>query len=205
MRKRPVDTATDTGPRWRAIAAILAAVLAGMALLVLVGRMKESNAREVLSFPAGAFSDGSVTFVDLRPYRIHRYIHRYHNPYGGTEDVGGTGFYLVRQGDLVLALLARSTHLGESVVWQPEDDFFFEPAHNAIWDRLGRKLAGPAPRDLDWFPANLDGNEIRVDVSELYCSGNLGGYDCRPGKSQDPRPRRLLKLDPRPESEPPLR
>ena len=207
LRERPVDTAPDAGPRWRAIAAILAAALSCLALLVLIGRMEGSRTRQgqVLSFPASAFPDGSVNFVDLRPYQVHRYIHRYHNPYSGMDDIGGTGFYLVQQGDLVLALLARSTHLGESIVWQPEEGFFLEPAHSAIWDRLGRKLAGPAPRDLDWFPANLDGNEIRVDVSELYCSGDSVGYGCRPEKSKDPRPRRLLQLDPRPESEPPLR
>jgi plastocyanin len=40
------------------------------------------------------------------------------------------------------------------------------------WDASGRRLFGPAPRDLDRFPVNLtaEGN-IRIDTRRLQCSG----------------------------------
>ncbi len=110
--------------------------------------------RRFLLLPLDGFPPGSVTAVRLADHGVRC-------PYG-------RGFYLVREGDRVLALSWRDS-LGEVVVWdQPVDPGrFHAPASGTVYERTGEKIAGPGGRDLDRYPAEVRGGVIRVDTATL--------------------------------------
>jgi len=52
------------------------------------------------------------------------------------------------------------THLGCRVRWVEDQDGFFCPCHNAIFDRNGDVVQGPPPRPLDRFEAKVEDGQI---------------------------------------------
>lgn len=69
------------------------------------------------------------------------------------------------KGALVMAW--RCTHLGCTVPWVSAEKRFHCPCHGSIFDEKGQVLAGPAPRPLDLYPAEVVNNELVVDTSQL--------------------------------------
>ena len=53
------------------------------------------------------------------------------------------------------------THLGCRVRWIAEDEIFFCPCHNAVFDQEGEVVTGPPPRPLDRY-------EIKVEDDQIY-------------------------------------
>jgi hypothetical protein len=51
-------------------------------------------------------------------------------------------------------------------------DVWFEPCDGSIWDPSGRRLFGPAPRDLDRFPVSTHAGHVVVDTRRLECQGS---------------------------------
>ncbi len=145
----PLTTAPR--PRWGAILRLALAAVAVLVVLAVLGWWDERRhpERRYLTVPLADVPPGAVVHLDLRRRGIYRFPH---------------GLFLVRDGDRVLALSAASTHLGHQVVWDPDAGEFWAPAHGERWDRLGRKVAGPAPRDLDRFRVQRDGTVLRVDL-----------------------------------------
>jgi hypothetical protein len=77
---------------------------------------------------------------------------------GSIQDVRSQGvvplpevpaFVVVDPPRTPIALLARSTHLGERVIYCRSSGWFEDPAHGTKFDRLGNYELGPAPRGLD--------------------------------------------------------
>ncbi len=62
------------------------------------------------------------------------------------------------------AFLARSTHLGEPIVWDSRIQRFVSPAHGEKWTRDGKYYEGPAPRDLDRFPVAVADSEVFIEL-----------------------------------------
>lgn len=143
------------GPRWRAIVRILLVAALALAVLALLGWWDERRhpERRYLTLDLARVPDGDVLHVDLRRHGVYRF--RY-------------GLFLVRDGETVLAFSAESSHLGHQVVWDEKRRVFFAPAHGATWDRMGRVLSGPAPRDLDWFRVVRRGSAILVDLGTVH-------------------------------------
>jgi Rieske Fe-S protein len=56
------------------------------------------------------------------------------------------------------------THLGCRVRWIDEQDQFFCPCHNAVFDKLGQVVDGPPPRPLDRY-------EIKVEEDQIFILG----------------------------------
>ena len=56
------------------------------------------------------------------------------------------------------------THLGCRVRWIDEQDQFFCPCHNAVFDKLGQVVDGPPPRPLDRY-------EIKVEDDQIFILG----------------------------------
>jgi Rieske Fe-S protein len=56
------------------------------------------------------------------------------------------------------------THLGCRVRWISDDDQFFCPCHNAVFDSEGGVVAGPPPRALDRY-------EVKVEDGQLFVLG----------------------------------
>ena len=67
----------------------------------------------------------------------------------------------------VLVMSWRCTHLGCTVPWVTAEGKFDCPCHGSIYNEKGEVLAGPAPRPLDLYPAEIVNNELIVDTSRV--------------------------------------
>ncbi len=63
-----------------------------------------------------------------------------------------------------IAMSNICTHLGCRVRWIGEQEQFFCPCHNAIFDKDGEVVDGPPPRPLDRY-------EVKVEDDQLYILG----------------------------------
>jgi hypothetical protein len=64
-----------------------------------------------------------------------------------------------------VTLVARSTQMGEPVVYCPTSMWFEDSAHGSKFDRLGRYALGPAPRGLDRLITVVHDGVVWVDPS----------------------------------------
>ncbi len=85
---------------------------------------------------------------------------------------GGAKVVLARQGtgtsaEDFVALSSVCPHLGCQVHWEPQNDRFFCPCHNGVFNRQGRALEGPpakAGQELTKFPIQVENGLIYVKV-----------------------------------------
>lgn len=73
-------------------------------------------------------------------------------------------YILTDNGRDFVAMSNICTHLGCRVRWISDEDQFFCPCHNAIFDRQGAVVAGPPPRPLDRY-------ELKVEDDQIYILG----------------------------------
>lgn len=88
---------------------------------------------------------------------------------GGTKvvmDLNGVPVQVVRQGDTLHALSTVCPHLGCRVRWEAQNLQFRCPCHNAAFDREGKVLFGPPPRDLDRYDVEVIFGSIYVKMKE---------------------------------------
>ena len=57
------------------------------------------------------------------------------------------------------------THLGCRVRWIDDQQQFFCPCHNAIFDKAGIVLDGPPPRPLDRYEVKVEDDQLYIKVS----------------------------------------
>jgi Rieske Fe-S protein len=62
----------------------------------------------------------------------------------------------------VRALSTICPHLGCGVDWNDETQTFDCPCHGSVFDRAGRRMSGPSPRDLDELDVVTTDDEIAV-------------------------------------------
>ncbi len=75
-------------------------------------------------------------------------------------------FFLVRMPDGgFLALSMACPHLGCSVQWDAPVKRFNCPCHSSAFDIKGNISASPATRPMDYFPVQIKGGRITVDVA----------------------------------------
>jgi Rieske Fe-S protein len=110
----------------------------------------------------------------------------------GADEEGRThGLWVVRRDDATaLALLTVDPHSGCRVEWRADQEFggvspiLRDPCTGSIYDGVGRRLFGPAPRGLDRFAASIefDAREIEVEMKRMQlgpCSpGIVGDVEC---------------------------
>lgn len=75
------------------------------------------------------------------------------------EEVGV--YVLTEDGRDYHAMSNICTHLGCHVRWVAEQQRFFSPCHNGVFDKHGYVVSGPPPRPLDEF-------ETKVEEGNLY-------------------------------------
>jgi Rieske Fe-S protein len=57
------------------------------------------------------------------------------------------------------------SHLGCRVRWIAEQEQFFCPCHNGVFDKEGNVVSGPPPKPLDRF-------EVKIENNDLYILGS---------------------------------
>lgn len=91
-------------------------------------------------------------------------------------------FYLSRLPSGILVMYRKCTHLGCVVPWKPGDSTEDEltdkgrfncPCHGGIYDRYGVVHAGPPPRPLDLFFAEIGGDDLVVNTSIIIQRSNF--------------------------------
>jgi len=106
---------------------------------------------------------GSTTKVELgTPTLFKAKITRQTGWIANEEEL--SAYVLTDNGRDFVAMSNICTHLGCRVRWIPEQDQFFCPCHNAVFDKDGSVASGPPPRPLDRF-------EVRVENGQLLILG----------------------------------
>lgn len=154
--------------------------LGALTLVLLAGFMWPDLDSEVDLGRVEAFPPGSVTSFYLLPGADEVVPYRHNEQMGvgsyRSQDcrIAGTIIHLVRLADgSFLALLGRSPHLGQAVVWRPdlalegEYGWFRDPCQNSTFAIDGRRVFGPASRDLDRFGLRIEDGRVYVDLQDV--------------------------------------
>lgn len=113
---------------------------------------------------------------------------------------GGAAVNIARQGqgdDTIVALSSTCPHLGCQVHWEPQNDRFFCPCHNGIFDPAGVATAGPpadAGQSLLQYPVKVDSGVLFIELPTAEIALGPGRLEepeilmaCSPrGPGQDP-------------------
>jgi hypothetical protein len=110
---------------------------------------------------------------------------------GSIQDVRSQGvvplpevpaFVVVDPPQTPIALLARSTHLGERLIYCRSSGWFEDPAHGTKFDRLGNYELGPAPRGLDRLATLVEDGVVWVNPNEVTPGPPRGSHDVKPAR-----------------------
>ena len=91
-------------------------------------------------------------------------------------------FYVSRLPGGLLALYRKCTHLGCVVPWRADERSedgvsgsgrFNCPCHGSVFNRFGEVKGGPAPRPMDIFPIEVDGDAVTVDTGTIITRGSF--------------------------------
>lgn len=96
-------------------------------------------------------------------------------PPGSVSHVRAGQFFVSHvEGDGLLAMWHRCTHLGCTVPWREDENQFHCPCHSSLFNEKGEVTGGPAPRPLDLFPIEIRDGEVVVDTGSPI---ERGEYD----------------------------
>ena len=71
-------------------------------------------------------------------------------------------YVLTENGRDYIAMSNICTHLGCRVRWIEEQDEFFCPCHNGVFDKQGLVVSGPPPRPLVRYEVKVEGDQLFV-------------------------------------------
>ena len=71
-------------------------------------------------------------------------------------------YVLTDNGRDFVAMSNICTHLGCRVRWIKDQDQFFCPCHNGIFDKSGGVVTGPVPHPLDRFDVKVEGDQLFI-------------------------------------------
>ena len=128
------------------VAGITLAPGIGLLLAPILSAGSRSRRKLVFANPADA---GSTTFVTAR--------------YEDEPETDPAIYFRLADGKPV-ALSARCTHAGCTVLWRAEQDAFVCPCHGGRFDSSGKNVSGPPPRPLDNLQATSQDGAIYVEA-----------------------------------------
>ncbi len=113
---------------------------------------------------------------------------------GSVTTVEEGAFHLVRLSEeTFIALSWRDSHIRHCrVPWKPEfvwpdpetgqskRGWFRDPCGGSTYDITGRRVFGPASRDLDRYSVAIVGDKVIVDTGRFVCGQGPGGAPCVP-------------------------
>jgi len=71
-------------------------------------------------------------------------------------------YILTENGRDFVAMSNICTHLGCRVRWIADQEKFFCPCHNGVFDKQGKVVSGPPPRPLDRYEVKVEDDQILV-------------------------------------------
>jgi len=71
-----------------------------------------------------------------------------------------TAYILTEDGRNFIAMSNICSHLGCRVRWIAEQQSFFCPCHNGVFDKEGNVVSGPPPRPLDRFQVKVENEQL---------------------------------------------
>lgn len=137
--------------RRRAVLIVGAVGLAAAAVAVLVGVMAGDDGLSLRTIPSGV----------------------------SARRVGRVDVFLARDGQQITAFVNSAQHLpGEKIWWCPKEQVFAAPTHGEMFDAQGRRLGGPAFRDLDRLAVSVgqDG-AVSIDPSNVRAGATTSVQD----------------------------
>ena len=90
-------------------------------------------------------------------------------PSGDQLIVSNTGSINADSGSAIIGFSNQCPHLGCKVQWEPQEQRFFCPCHQGVFDPTGVATAGPpaqANQKLRAYPIELNGNSMYAVVEE---------------------------------------
>jgi menaquinol-cytochrome c reductase iron-sulfur subunit len=106
---------------------------------------------------------GSITKVELGTPTLFKTVIQRQSGWIVNENEL-SAYILTENGREFIAMSNICTHLGCRVRWIGDQQRFFCPCHNAIFDKDGEVVSGPPPRPLDRF-------EVKVEDDQLFILG----------------------------------
>ena len=104
---------------------------------------------------------GSVSKVELgTPTLFKAKIERQTGWILNEEEI--SVYVLTENGKDFVAMSNICTHLGCRVRWIKDQDQFFCPCHNGVFDKAGGVVAGPVPRSLDRFEGKVEDEQLFI-------------------------------------------
>jgi cytochrome b6-f complex iron-sulfur subunit len=74
----------------------------------------------------------------------------------------------------LVALFQKCVHLGCRVPWCQTSQWFECPCHGSKYNRVGEKKGGPAPRGLDRFPVEVEGDSVTINTGTVVQGPAIG-------------------------------
>jgi cytochrome b6-f complex iron-sulfur subunit len=74
----------------------------------------------------------------------------------------------------LVALFQKCVHLGCRVPWCQTSQWFECPCHGSKYNRVGEKKGGPAPRGLDRFPVEVEGDFVTINTGTVVQGPAIG-------------------------------
>ena len=71
-------------------------------------------------------------------------------------------YVLTDNGRDFIAMSNVCTHLGCRVRWISDQEEFFCPCHNGVFDKEGKVVSGPPPRPLDRYEVKVEDDQLLV-------------------------------------------
>jgi Rieske Fe-S protein len=99
--------------------------------------------------------------------------------------------------DSIVALSSTCPHLGCQVHWEPQNNRFFCPCHNGVFDPTGLAISGPpaeAGQSLLQYPVKVEGGVLFIELPTTQLALGAGHVEepaaaraaCPPGPGHDP-------------------
>ena len=143
-----IDRPGDPSRR-RAIDWLLGSWLVGVCGAVFYPVMRFLVPPEIVEAPTQSVKAGSAASLAPNTARLV--------PFGQTPAI----VVRLKTGEL-RAFAGTCTHLSCTVQFRPDLEHIWCACHNGHYDLTGRNIAGPPPRPLEVFDANVQGDEIVI-------------------------------------------
>ena len=138
-----------------AIGGLIAAALAIPAVGYIIGPALKRNTEE------DWIALGSASKVELgTPTLFKASVERQTGWILNTSEI--SAYVLTEDGREYVAMSNTCTHLGCRVRWIAEEDRFFCPCHNGVFNKDGEVLSGPPPRPLDRYEVKVENDQLLI-------------------------------------------